>query len=84
MPSAMLTSKGQITIPASVRRAMQVENGDRIDFVEVSDGRFEIVAASRSIKEFAGMFAGTVTKDSRTISIEKMNEVIASEGSKTG
>ena len=84
MPSAMLTSKGQITIPARVRRAMQVESGDRIDFVEVSDGRFEVVAASRSIKEFAGMFAGLAAKDGCTITIEEMNEVIASEGSKAG
>src|SRR6266496_2174311 len=38
MPSATLTSKGQITIPAEVRAALGVSFGDRIDFVEVEKG----------------------------------------------
>jgi len=80
MPKATLTSKGQITIPASVRRALQVESGDRIDFVEVAEGRFEVVAATRSIRELKGVIAST----GRAVSIEQMNETIASEGAKSG
>ena len=78
MPEATLTSKGQVTVPVSVRRALRIDAGDRIDFVEVGEGRFEVVAATRSIREFAGMLAG----DRRAVSIDEMNEAIASEGAR--
>jgi AbrB family looped-hinge helix DNA binding protein len=32
MPSASLTSKGQITIPKAIREVMGVKTGDRVDF----------------------------------------------------
>ncbi|NOS96127.1 MAG: AbrB/MazE/SpoVT family DNA-binding domain-containing protein, partial [Methylotenera sp.] len=34
MSTATLTSKGQITIPAAVRAAMNLESGSRVEFVE--------------------------------------------------
>ena len=43
MSAATITSKGQITIPADVRKALRVEAGDRVEFVEVESGRFELV-----------------------------------------
>jgi antitoxin PrlF len=46
MTTATVTSKGQITIPANVRLALQVKPGDRVEFVEVDPGRFEVVAAT--------------------------------------
>ena len=39
MTTATLTSKGQITIPAAVRKSLGVETGDRVEFVEVAPGR---------------------------------------------
>ena len=43
-------------IPAGVRQALHVEAGDRVEFVEIEAGRFEVVAATRSVKELKGMF----------------------------
>jgi AbrB family looped-hinge helix DNA binding protein len=43
MASSVVTSKGQITIPKEVRDALGVDAGDRIEFVEGAQGRFEIV-----------------------------------------
>ena len=40
MTTATLTSKGQITIPADVRRALNVQTGDRVEFVQIEPGRF--------------------------------------------
>ena len=39
MSTATLTSKGQITIPADVRRLLNVQTGDRVEFVQVEPGR---------------------------------------------
>lgn len=51
MTSATVTSKGQITIPARVREAMHVSTGDRVEFIEVAPGRYEFIAAIRSVTD---------------------------------
>ena len=76
MPTATVTSKGQITIPASVRKALNVDSGDRVEFVEIESGRFELVASTRSVTELKGMFGSPA----RTVSIEEMNAAIALRG----
>jgi antitoxin PrlF len=76
MSTALLTSKGQITIPADVRKALNVGAGDRLEFVEIEPGRFEVVAATRSVTELKGRFG----KPARAVSIEEMNAVIAARG----
>ena len=49
MPTAKVTSKGQITVPASVRRALDVESGDLLAF-EVQAG-YVTVRRQDSIQE---------------------------------
>ena len=76
MTTATISSKGQITIPVNVRQALQVDTGDRVEFVEVEAGRYEFVAATRSVTELKGMFG----KAKRVVSIEEMNRAIATKG----
>ena len=76
MTTATLTSKGQITIPAAVREALDVSTGDRVEFVEVAPGRFEFIAATRSVTALKGMFG----KPRKAVSIADMNAVIATCG----
>ena len=76
MATATLTGKGQITIPIEVRQALRLDAGDRVEFVEVEQGRFEIVPATRSVKVLKGMFG----KPKRTVSIDEMNAAIAKRG----
>ena len=76
MTTATVTSKGQITIPARVRHSLQVEAGDRVEFVEVEPGRFEVVAATRSVTELKGLFKGPA----KPVSIDAMNKAIATRG----
>jgi antitoxin PrlF len=78
MSTATLTTKGQITIPADVRRSLNVESGDRVEFVQVEPGRYEVVAATRSVRELKGMFG----KARRRVSIDEMNEAIALQASR--
>lgn len=37
MPSASLTSKGQVTIPKAIRELLNVKTGDRLEFVVEGD-----------------------------------------------
>jgi len=78
VPTATLTTKGQITIPAEVRRKLNVEAGDRVEFVEIEPGRFEVIAATRSVRELKGRFG----KPTRTVSIEEMNAAIAAQAAR--
>ncbi len=73
--AATVTSKGQITIPVGVRRSLQIGIGDRIEFVEIAEGRFEVIAATRSAMELKGMFGKR-----KPVSIDEMNAVIAERG----
>lgn len=76
MVTATLTSKGQITIPAEVRHELQVDTGDRVEFVQIAPGRYEFVAATSEVTELKGMF-GSVKQ---AVSIEAMNAAIARRG----
>ena len=80
MSTATLTCKGQITIPADVRRLLNLRAGDRVEFVQVEPGRFELVAATRSVRELKGLFR----KPDDAVSITEMNQVIAERGAWAG
>jgi len=76
MTTATLTRKGQITIPAAVRESLGVETGDRVEFVEVTPGRYELIAATRSAMDLKGMFSAAT----KALTLEDMNAVIARRG----
>lgn len=78
MSTATLTSKGQITIPAIVRDALGVEAGDRVEFVQVEPGHFELVAATQSVTALKGL----VRKPASPVTVEAMNKAIATRGAK--
>ena len=78
MSTATITSKGQITIPAVVRTALGVQAGDRVEFVEVVPGRFELVAATQSVTALKGL----IRKPASPVTIEAMNQAIAAQGAK--
>ena len=76
MTTATVTSKGQITIPANVRQALNVDTGDRVEFVQLEPGQYLFVAANRSVTELKGMFG----KAKKVVSINEMNHAIAARG----
>ena len=75
MASATVTSKGQITIPASVREDLGLKAGTRVEFVKIANGQYAIRPATISIKSMKGIFRGR-----GTATIEDMNRVIAERG----
>ena len=76
MTTATLTTKGQITIPVDVRHELKVDAGDRVEFVQIAPGRYELVAATSEVTALKGMFG----KARKAVSIEAMNAAIAARG----
>lgn len=73
MPTATITSKGQITIPKAVREALGVSAGDRVEFVAEEKGAYRVVAATRDVRHLKGL----VAKPAKPVSIEAMNRAVA-------
>jgi AbrB family looped-hinge helix DNA binding protein len=72
MPTAIITSKGQVTIPKEVRDALGVETGDRLEFVAEEKGVYKVVAATRDVRHLKGLIA----KPAKPVSVEEMNRAI--------
>ena len=72
MPSAVVTSKGQITIPKPVRDGLGVDTGDRVEFVELEQGVYTVVAATRDIRDLKGV----IPKPAKPVSVEDMNRAV--------
>lgn len=77
MATATLTSKGQITIPVSVRAALGLDTGSRVEFVDTGNGQFAIVPATSPVVALKGL----LSKPAKPVSIEDMNRAIAAQGS---
>lgn len=78
MTTATITSKGQITIPATVRSGMGVDTGDRVEFIEIEPGRYEIVAATLPVTALKGL----VPKPRKPVGIDAMNAAIRDRATK--
>ncbi len=71
-----LTSKGQITVPAEVRRKLALSVGDKLRWSVRADGVIEITREpTRSLAETAGMLGGDRTPRARAVG--EMDEAIA-------
>ena len=58
MELAKVTTKGQITLPISIRRALNIKDGDKVAFIE-KDGNFIVVnPVSLAIYEVRKEFEG--------------------------
>ena len=73
MPTATVTSKGQITIPREVREALGLEAGDRVEFVAEEKGAYKVVAATRDVRHLKGL----IPKPTKPVTVEAMNRSVA-------
>ena len=72
MPTATLTSKGQITIPAEIRARFNLKPGDQLDFWEDETSTLTLTPRTRHIEDFFGI----IKSDLPPLSIEDMDEII--------
>jgi antitoxin PrlF len=72
MSEATVTSKGQVTIPAEIRRAMGLTAGERVIFTQLDDGTTVFRAKRRSIMELKGLLK-PARRRKRPVPIKDMN-----------
>lgn len=70
MSEATVTSKGQVTIPVDIRRALGLGAGERVVFTCLDDGTTIMRAKTRSIMDLRGMLK---PPRRRKVSIEAMS-----------
>jgi AbrB family looped-hinge helix DNA binding protein len=75
---AVLSSKGQITIPVAVRNQLRLKTGDALDFIITKDESVELVPARTPVQALKGM----IQKPKRPVSLAQMDAAIGIGGEK--
>ncbi len=78
MPTATISSKGQVTIPKKIREHLRVGAGDRLDFVLSESGDVIIEPATRTLRDLRGM----LPKPAQAATLEQMDLAIAAHVSR--
>ena len=73
MPRSTLTTKGQVTIPKSIREELRWKPGDRLDFAVDDHGRVILELATGDIRRLRGLLR---RPGQEPVSVEAMNEAI--------
>ena len=76
MQTSTLTRKGQVTIPADVRRRLGLHPGDRVAF-GVDGDEVQLVRRENRVEAAFG-----ICKPDRTVSLERMEQVIKDRAGK--
>ena len=78
MPTAKLTSKGQVTIPKAVRETLGVDTGDRLEFKISASGRITVRAdRPRPVSRIVGLLSAY--RKAEPVTVEEMEAAIAEE-----
>jgi len=73
MAISSLTNKGQVTIPQSIRKALGLNSGDKIEFTLNKKGEVVIRPATNKVDELFGML---YNKERQPVSTEEMDDAV--------
>ena len=73
MPTATLTSKGQLTLPKAIRDRLRVDAGDTVDFVIDANGEVQVRAGRFDARDLRGLLRKAGRKP---VTLEAMDEAI--------
>ncbi len=73
MASATITSKGQLTIPKTVRDSLRLHTGDMVEFVITEKGEAIIRPITKKVDD---VFGRLYKKGRKPVSIDKMDHGI--------
>ena len=73
---AVMTSKGQVTIPVAIRNKLRLKTGDSLDFVLSKDEQIEIIPTRMPVQSLKGL----VPKPKKPIALHEMEAAIGLGG----
>jgi len=76
VPTATITSKGQVTLPRIIREKLNLSAGDKIDFCfDDTSNRVILTAKNKKVADVYGLLAHLALD--KPVSVQEMNEGIA-------
>ncbi len=79
MLSSTITTKGQITIPKDIRNFLNIDKGDRIEFLVGANGSVTILPVTTDITALKGL----VPKPQEYVSLNDMKNAIRNQGGRS-
>ena len=73
MELAKVTGKGQVTIPAGIRKRMGIKDGDKLLFIENPDGVIMINPTMTALEKIGKAFEG----EAERLGLENDDDVVA-------
>ena len=73
MPTAKVTSKGQVTIPRKIRELLRLKPGDQLEFIMDAEGKVTVRAGTLDVRDLKGLLH---RPGRRAVSLEKMDAAI--------
>jgi antitoxin PrlF len=77
---AIVTSKGQVTIPIAIRTTFKIVPGSKLDFQVSEDGGLQVSLLNQEVSQLKGIVK---TRKKKPVSLEEMKAAIK-EASKKG
>lgn len=81
MPTATMTSKGQITMPKAVRDDLGLAAGSKVMFVKLPNGQYNIVPRTGSLADLSGVLHNP---DGPNLTLDEIDDIIADGGAESG
>lgn len=81
MSTAILSSKGQITIPKDIRDDLNLTTGSRLLFVKLPNGQYRLLPRTGAAEDLIGMLHDP---EASPLTIQEINEAIADGGAASG
>lgn len=78
--NAKVTSKGQITLPAEMRKVMKLQAGDSVTFTREADGRYVVVAETEALADLRGIVKADKAKTGKIKSSDIENWIGEARG----
>lgn len=70
---AIVTSKGQVTIPMAIRAKANISTGSQLDFQIEEDGTLKVCLLNQGISKLKGMIK---SKRDKPVSLQEMKKAI--------
>lgn len=75
MLQSIMTSRGQITIPAEIREKLNLNSGNKLEFI-LQDDQIVMLPINKSIRGLKGI----LPKPDNTLTCDEMNDIIKNAG----